>query len=376
MFCALIGMAVGYAIAVATGLMSEREYAMISALPLVAIPSFQYSFAFSAALVVPFAIAGIASALKVIGVITMSQRVNNAEWVRPEMPSIGRGILADGLGNVGAGLIGAPLGLSAGAGSPGLIAATGVASAVIGAAIGLILIAVACVPPVAGILVLMPRAVLGAALLFIACFILVNGLQTITARMLDVRRTVMVGLAMSCGIAAETLPSFAAVFPPALQPLMGSSLVVGTAIALAFNAFFLIGLRKRAVVTLSPEEPQSAKKIDDFFIETGQRWGARKDVISRVIFGVNQAIETIRDHCEPQENITVTAVFDEFNVDVEITYRGASLEFPDRRPSEREIIENDAGLRRLAGYMLRRNADRVRADVKNENSRIQFHFDH
>lgn len=156
----------------------------------------------------------------------------------------------------------------------------------IGPTAGVILIVIACVPRVAEIRALMPKAVLGAALLFIACFVLVNGLQTITARMLDVRRTVMVGLAISCGTAAEILPSFVAVFPPAVQPLMGSSLVVGTIIALAFNALFLIGQRKRAVLSISAEEPQVAKKIDDFFLSTGQRWGARKDVISQVIFGV------------------------------------------------------------------------------------------
>ena len=76
--------------------------------------------------------------------------------------------------------------------------------------------------------------------------------------------------------------------------------MVGTAIALAFNAVFLIGQRKRAILALSPEEPDTAKKIEGFFIGAGQRWGARKDVISKVIFGVNHAVEVIHDHFEPQ----------------------------------------------------------------------------
>jgi len=39
------------------------------------------------------------------------------------------------------------------------------------------------------------------------------------------------------------------------------------------------------------------------------------------------------------------------------------VEFPERRPSEEEIRETDEGVRRLAGFMLRRNADRVRSEA-------------
>jgi hypothetical protein len=76
-------------------------------------------------------------------------------------------------------------------------------------------------------------------------------------------------------------------------------------------------------------------------------------------FGINQAIEAIREHCEPQGPITIEAHFDEFNLDVRISYHGEALEFPDERPSGQEIMETEAGYRRLAGYMLRMNADRI-----------------
>jgi xanthine permease XanP len=96
----------------------------------------------------------------------------------------------------------------------------------------------------------------------------------------------------------------------------------------------------------------------------------------RVAFGIEQAIETIAEHCEPQGPVVVEAHFDEFNLDVKITYRGAPLELPDRRPSDRDIIETDAGYRQLAGFMLRRNADRVRTSVKDGASVLEFHFEH
>jgi hypothetical protein len=39
-------------------------------------------------------------------------------------------------------------------------------------------------------------------------------------------------------------------------------------------------------------------------------------------------------------------------------------------------MESEEGTRLLAGYMLRRNADRVRADMHDGLARVHFHFDH
>lgn len=59
-----------------------------------------------------------------------------------------------------------------------------------------------------------------------------------------------------------------------------------------------------------------------------------------------------------------------------MSYEGTALEFPDRRPSVDQIRDSaDAG-RLLAGFMLRRNADRIRSDRKDGKAVVHFHFDH
>jgi NCS2 family nucleobase:cation symporter-2 len=116
--------------------------------------------------------------------------------------------------------------------------------------------------------------------------------------------------------------------------------------------------------------------VEEFFDAAGRRWGARADVMVRVAFGIKQAIETIRENCDPQGPIAVEARFDEFNLDVRITYRGAPLEFPDERPSGRDIIETESGHLRLAGFLLRQNADRVRTWSKDGATVLEFHFEH
>jgi NCS2 family nucleobase:cation symporter-2 len=72
----------------------------------------------------------------------------------------------------------------------------------------------------------------------------------------------------------------------------------------------------------------------------------------------------------------VEASFDEFNLDLRVSYAGAPLELPDQRPTNEEIMESDAGQRRLAGFMLRRYADRVQSNFKAGRSTVLFHFDH
>src|SRR5262249_38601615 len=191
-------------------------------------------------------------------------------------------------------------GLTPSTASIGLQAATGVSSRVIGFAIGGILIAFAFLPSVTGSLILMPRPVMGASLLFAACFVLISGLQTITSRMLDARRTIVIGLAIAAGIASEILPGFASNIPAALEPAVSSSIVLGTITALLLNGLFRIGQRQRVTLVLDPAAADAVAEVNEFFDAAGRRWGARPDVMVRVAFGINQAVETIREHCDPQ----------------------------------------------------------------------------
>ena len=376
LLCAMIGITAGYGAAIVTGVLPKEAWYVLAELHLFAIPHFDHGgWAFSSAMIMPFTVAALAVTLKGIGDITALQRINDASWVRADMGSISRGTLANGLANIFAGLVGT-LGLTPSTANVGLQAATGMSSRVIGYAVGAILIVLAFLPSVTGSLILMPRPVMGAALLFSACFVLISGLQTITSRMLDARRTIVIGLGIAGGIAAEIIPSFSSDIPHALQPIVGSSIVLGTLTALLLNGLFRIGQRQRVAFVLDPAAVDAVAEVNEFFDAAGRGWGARPDVMVRVAFAINQAVEAIREHCEPRGPVAIEARFDEFNLDVRIGYRGAPLEFPDERPSVEEIIETEAGYRRLAGFMLRQNADRIRTSVRDGATVLEFHFDH
>jgi xanthine permease XanP len=376
LFCALIGMAVGYLTSLATGVLTAAELSTVAALPIIALPSLDHvRWSLSVDMLLPFTIVAVAATLKSVGVLTVCQRINDASWVRPDMASLSRGVLADGVGTTIAGAIGAP-GLNTSTPCTGLAAATGLTSRVVGYAAGGILIALGFLPTLTGILVLMPRPVMGAALIFAACFILINGLQTITSRMLDARRTLVIGLALSAGLAAEVLPHIADDMAVALKPIVGSSLVLGTITALLLNLLFRLGQRQRVSLAIDPATTDALTQVKEFFDAHGRSWGARRDIIERASFGVSQAIETIHDVCNLTGPVRIDARFDEFNLDIQLAYAGSVIELPQRRPSDREIIETEEGHRRLAGFMLRRNADRIAAARRGEESILNFHFDH
>jgi NCS2 family nucleobase:cation symporter-2 len=376
LFCALIGMTAGYVAAAFTGLLSADDFTVLGALPVVGFPNFHHlGWSFAPALALPFAVSALVATVKSAAVVTVCQRINDAGWVRPQMSSLSRGVLADGFGTLASGLLGS-IGVNSSPTCAGLTAATGVTSRVVGFAVGGILIALGFLPMLTGLFVMMPRPVMGALLLFAACFILINGIQTMSSRMLDARRTLVIGLAISAGITAEVVPSMTTEVPPILAPIVSSSLVVGTITALLLNLLFRLGQRQRVTLTIDPDGANAMQQVVDFFEERGRAWGARRDIMERVTFGISQAFEAIHDVCEAHGLIRIDANFDEFNVDVVISYRGELIELPDRRPSDKEIMESEAGHRRLAGFMLRRNADRVAASRKGEESVVQFHFDH
>jgi xanthine permease XanP len=374
-FCALIGMALGYVAAGLMGLLTEADIDAVARAPLVYLPSAAgYSWSWDSGLVIPFLVAALATGVRAIGDITICQKVNDADWVRPNMQSVSGGVLANGLTNVLAGLFGAHA-VSTYTSSIGLAAASGVTSRRIGYAIGGILVLLAFLPKASAVLLIMPRPIIGAALLFTAAIIFVNGLQIIASRLLDARRTFVIGLSFIAGIAVDLFPGQFAAAPGSVQPFLTSSLVLGTILALALNAVFRLGMGRAHRIVVDPVQVESGK-IEEFMEASGGAWGARRDVIDRARFSLIQSVETIVEGCAPEGPVEIVASFDEFNLDVRVSYFGPPLELPDKRPSNEEIMASEEGQRRLAGFMLRRYADRVQASHRAGRSTIQFHFDH
>jgi NCS2 family nucleobase:cation symporter-2 len=107
----------------------------LSGSPFFALPDPRFlSWGFEPSFMIPFAIAGLASGLRVVGVPTTCQQMNDAAWRRPDMKNIEAGVMADGIGCAVGGDLGTP-GMSASPSLVGIEKTTGATSRVIAWAI-------------------------------------------------------------------------------------------------------------------------------------------------------------------------------------------------------------------------------------------------
>ena len=372
MFCVLIGMMAGYAASAVLGIFDLARIVPEGGLSVVRLPQLQHvGWSFDAVLVAPFAVAALAATLRAMGDVSNAQRINDADWVRPNFGSLAGGVSANGVAVMFCGLVGS-CGINTYSSTIGLSGATGVTSRSIGYAIGLGFCVLAFIPPTAVALAAMPPPVMGAALFFTAAFVFTSGLQMMTARMLDARKTLVIGFSFAMAVVADLYHEALMAVPIVLQPIFGNSLVLGTVCAVVLNLIMRIGVRQRVSIKLGPGGI-NREAVEQFLSEQGGRWAARRDVVRRAIFGVVQVLEVVGD---PRGGVEVEASFDEFNLDVRIRYVGALLTIPERKPTPKEILASEDGERLLAGYLLRQSADRISARDSGGSVEMTLHYDH
>ena len=120
MFCVLFGMAVGYGASAALGILDFSAANPSGGLPLLRFPSlYLLQWRFDASLIAPFAIVAIAGTLHLMGNISTAQRINDADWVRPNFTSLIGGQVGNGIASIISAMIGS-LGINSYSSSIGL----------------------------------------------------------------------------------------------------------------------------------------------------------------------------------------------------------------------------------------------------------------
>ncbi|NIV64648.1 MAG: xanthine/uracil/vitamin C permease, partial [Nitrosopumilaceae archaeon] len=121
------------------------------------------SYNFDYTLLPAFLTAGLAAALRTIGVLTTCQKINDDDWKRPDISSIKKGVLADGIGCMLGGIMGTP-GMNSSPSIIGVAKATGATSKYIAFPTAAILIVLAFFPKISSFFLMLPLSVIGAAL--------------------------------------------------------------------------------------------------------------------------------------------------------------------------------------------------------------------
>ncbi len=375
LYSLLIGMVAGYAVSFATGILTIDQARLILDSAYFRVPEIgRFGMSFSAAMLVPFMVAALSSALKTMGDLTTCQKINDADWRRIEMKSISRGMLACAAGNITSGLMGA-LGQSVSSSNIGLAIATGATSRRIGYAAGGILMALAFFPKLAAIFVIMPTPVMGASLVFAICFMIMAGIQIIMSRMIDSRKTFVVGLSIIFGLSFDAVPGLYASVDPMLKPMLSSSLALATICAVVLNVFFRIGISQKVEFEIDPAADTS-EKIFQIMEKQGGAWGARREVIFNAIAAMNELLDAAPFLNLQGKKIALSVQFDEFNLDARAVYDGKPFDIPTALPCIDSMQDATATSLALAAFTMSRYVDKISFSTKDGKTELHMHFEH
>jgi len=298
----------------------------------------------------PFLIACLTANLKTVGDLTLCQKINDTDWKRTDMRSISGGILANGIGNLFSGLSGG-VAQNTVSSSVGVSLGTGITSRSLALPTGLIVIGLAFFPKLAAILAVMPAPIVGATLIYSACFIVIGGLQLLTSRMLDARRIFAVGIAFILGLSIEISPDLYSHVPDLARPIFSSSVSLATVLVVSLSFLFRLGVSKRVKVELLPG-PGVFDAIHHLVEEHGAEWGMRREVAMRAEHAINEVVNSAVALNPGLKQLDASLSFDEFNLDTEIDYEGVPLEIADSVPSI-DALGTDQGIAALSTFMIR-----------------------
>jgi NCS2 family nucleobase:cation symporter-2 len=360
--CMLFAMVVGCVSAWLLGVLEVTEEFRNSWLPVVALPRFVGSgYAFELALLPAFLVASIASTLKTAGVVTTLQKLNDADWIRPNQRQIAGAVTGDGVASMLAGIAGTSA-VNVSATNAAIQHATGVTSRVIAYATGATCIALAFFPAAAATASQMPAPVIAATLLYAGALMTAGGIQLAASRLLDTRRSLAIGLAIAAALAVESVPRLVGWLPPDLRPLMTAT-GLGTMVALLLNAVLRFGVR-RSVTLAASHAAIPSEEVDDFVTRAGMAWGARREVVSRVAHLAASSMDALATSGVVEGEARLTLTLDEALITLRIAYEGPALMLADRPPTADEMLDDDDAPARLAGFMVRRLSDRLRVREK------------
>jgi xanthine permease XanP len=370
----LIGTFVGYALAYAFGILDSTHLRQVAEAHLISVPNMSHlRWSFDIALLLPFLVAILGSMLKNIGDITMAQRINDANWKRPDMKSIRGGIMADGFASMLGGALGG-MGQASYSSNVGLSVATGATSRIIAFFTGGIFILMAFLPKLSAVLAIMPRPVIGAILLFAVPFMILAGMQIIMSRMIDARKTFVIGVSMILGISVGMYPRLFENVPFLLRPALSYPLSLATMSVIVLNVILRIGTSKKAHISVDADV-NAVELMSDFMEAQGGKWGAPRELVQRVTSTLNEFIESAVAFDLATGRIEIEVTYDEFNLNVNILYPGKPMEFPVLRPTNEDLLRDDAAMSRMAGFLMRKYANRMKSGCEEDLCSIQLHFD-
>jgi xanthine permease XanP len=99
-------------------------------------------------------------------------------------------------------------------------------------------------------------------------------------------------------------------------------------------------------------------------------------VIDKAAAAADEFLEAVREHELTRAPVHLEARFDEYRLELEFSYRGRAMAFPESRPDPGELLQDPQAMDRMAGYLVRRYADKISAVENGEACRVKLSFEH
>ena len=321
--------------------------------------------------------------LDTLGTAVLMQKMEDADWHRADLKSIGGAIRANALGD----LLCAPLSPYPTATSSANVALCHISrstSRYVGLMAAALLAVVALVPKATLALTLIPVPVIGAIELYVSAYLIVGGIELIAQRALDSRGIFMVGLSLAIGLGVVLLPTIANQVPASLQFMVGNGMVVAGVLAIGLNLLFRLGTSSQAGLVLAEAAASPGTAITDFVDTQGAAWGARRDVIARAALAALEAREAIDSAGAGRRVVALDGSFDEYNLDIDLLHEGPPFQMAARQGATdlARLLDDeddealDLAIADVSTMLLRNLADRVTVGIRGQQSFLRLHFDH
>lgn len=225
----VIGMAIGYAVCVAMGLVG---FASVQKAAVFALPQPMYfGMSFPPSGIFAMSLAYVVTMVETTGTF---MALGAATQTKMRGKTLSRGVLCDGVGSAFVSMLGSPP-VSTFAQNVGVISLTGVASRHVVALTGVMLVLAGLFPVLGALVVTIPQPVLGGAGLMMFAMIIAAGMQMLSQVEHNKRNGLIIAVSIGCGLAVSMRPELLAKLPAVVHHIFGSGIGTGVIAAVMLN---------------------------------------------------------------------------------------------------------------------------------------------
>ena len=225
----LIGMVVGYIICI---LLRKVDLSVVTQANFIAIPQIlQHGIIFDLKALIAFLPAYFVTTIETVGCLKAIGEVSDVDM---DDKRVGSGVLADGIGSIVSGAVGAFPNTSFSQ-NVGLIPLTKVASKHVAIMAGILLVILGLLPQFAALINGIPQPVLGGVGIVMFGTVAAAGIKTLSGVEINDRNLLIIATSIGLGLGVTFRPDFISQLPEGLRMIFSSGISTGTIVALVLN---------------------------------------------------------------------------------------------------------------------------------------------